>query len=608
MKISQRGLRPTLFLAAWIAFGATASIDPEVYLNDVKFLSSQEMRGRATGSPELEKAGQFLAGKYREFGLKPASGSSYLQAFQATTGGKLGPANRFRFTEQGRDTTLKFPGDFVPFSFSASAHLTGGVVFAGYGITAPEYHYDDYAGMDVKGKVVLILRHEPQENDEHSVFAGKALTNHAQFAAKATNAKMHGAAGVILVDDVFAHKGEPDELQKFGNVEGPQESGIPFVQVKEQAIDPWFAAAGKSLEQIESGIDKELQPESFAFPSSLRIDANVDIQRIVKTVHNVVAYLPGQTDEYVIIGGHYDHLGLGEQYSMAPDKVGTIHPGADDNASGAAGVLELARWFSKQPKQKRGILFLNFAGEELGLLGSEWYVEHPELPLAKAVAMVNLDMIGRVRGGKVYIGGIETGTGLRAMLEGITPKYQLNLDYSDSSGYGSSDHTSFTTKQVPVLFFFSGLHSDYHKPSDTWDKIDAPGAVKVLQVVAEAVTDLQDSPTRPQFVRVAPSHGQGAGPVSSSSGTGYGPYFGSIPDFGEGTKGVKFADVREGSPASKAGFKAGDIMVEFDGKPIQNLYDFTYALQAKKPGDEVLVKVLRNGAPIESKVLLTKRQ
>jgi membrane-associated protease RseP (regulator of RpoE activity) len=222
--------------------------------------------------------------------------------------------------------------------------------------------------------------------------------------------------------------------------------------------------------------------------------------------------------------------------------------------------------------------------------------------------MVNLDMIGRVRGGKVYIGGIETGTGLRAMLEGITPKYQLNLDYSDSSGYGSSDHTSFTTKQVPVLFFFSGLHSDYHKPSDTWDKIDAPGAVKVLQVVAEAVTDLQDSPTRPQFVRVAPSHGQGAGPVSSSSGTGYGPYFGSIPDFGEGTKGVKFADVREGSPASKAGFKAGDIMVEFDGKPIQNLYDFTYALQAKKPGDEVLVKVLRNGAPIESKVLLTKRQ
>jgi aminopeptidase YwaD len=329
----------------------------------------------------------------------------------------------------------------------------------------------------------------------------------------------------------------------------------------------------------------------------------------VKTVHNVVAYLPGQTDEYIVLGAHYDHLGLGEVFSMAPDQAGTVHPGADDNASGTAGVIELARWFSKQPKQKRGILFLNFAGEELGLLGSAWYVEHPEKPLAKAVAMINMDMIGRLNTGKLYIGGVQTGDSLRSMLDGITPKYQMNIDYSDSSGYGSSDHTSFTTKQVPVLFFFSGLHSDYHKPSDTWDKIDAAGAVKVLQVVAEATADLRASPTRPQYVRVAPAgHGGDAGPISSSSGGGYGPYFGSIPDFGEGTKGVKFSDVREGSPASKAGFKAGDIMVEFDGKAIENLYDFTYALQAHKPGDEVMVKVLRNGTPVTAKVLLTKRQ
>ncbi|SPE42889.1 Peptidase M28 [Candidatus Sulfopaludibacter sp. SbA3] len=608
MKISHRGLRPTLFLAAWIAFGATASIDPNVYLGEIKFLASQEMRGRATGSPELEKAADFIAGKFREFGLQPVVGTSYLQAFPVTTSGKLGPANRFSFAAPDRAMSVPLAADFMPFSFSASAHVTGGVVFAGYGITAPEYHYDDYEGVDVKGRIVLLLRHEPQENDDHSVFAGRSLTKHAQFAAKATNAKMHGAAAVILINDIAAHPGDPDDLQKFGNVEGPSESGIPFLQVKEQLIDPWFKDAGKSLQEIEAGIDKDLKPESFAFPSTLRVDATVDIQRVVKTVHNVAAYLPGQTSEYVVIGAHYDHLGLGEQYSMAPDQAGTIHPGADDNASGTAGVIELARWFSKEPKQKRGILFLSFAGEEMGLLGSEWYVEHPEKPLANAVAMINLDMIGRVRNAKVYIGGVETGTGMRAMLDGITPKYQMNLDYSDTSGYGSSDHTSFTTKQVPVLFFFSGLHSDYHKPSDTWDKIDAPGAVKVLQVVADAAASLRDAPSRPQFVRVAPSHGEGAGPLSSSSGSGYGPYFGSIPDFGEGTNGVKFADVREGSPASKAGFKAGDVMVEFDGKPIQNLYDFTYALQAKKPGDEVLVKVQRNGATVEAKVLLTKRQ
>ena len=601
-------VRPVLFLTAWLACAAPVSIDPNVYLGEIKFLASQEMRGRATGSPELEKAAGFIAGKFQEFGLKPVSGTDYLQAFPVTTSGRLTPANRFSFAATGRAMSMPVGGNFTPFAFSASGHISAGVVFAGYGITAPEYHYDDYRDIDVKGKFVLVLRHEPQENDEHSVFAGKALTQHAQFAAKATKAKIHGAAGVILINDLAAHSGDADELQKFGNVEGPSQSGIPFFQVKEKVIDPWFTDNGKNLQQIEAGIDKDLQPESFAFPASLRVEATIDIQRDVKTVHNVAAYLPGQTDEYVVIGAHYDHLGLGEQYSMAPDQAGTVHPGADDNASGTAGVIELARWFSKQPKQKRGILFLTFAGEEMGLLGSEWYVEHPEKPLANAVAMINLDMIGRVRDGKVYIGGVASGKGLRAMLDDITPKYQLKLDYSDTSGYGSSDHTSFTTKQVPVLFFFSGLHADYHKPSDTWDKIDAPGAVKVLQVVADAAASLQESATRPEFVRVAPPHGEGAGPLSSSSGGGYGPYFGSIPDFGEGTQGVKFADVREGSPASKAGFKAGDVMVEFDGKPIQNLYDFTYALQAKKPGDQVVVKVMRSDMPVTAKVLLTKRQ
>jgi aminopeptidase YwaD len=332
---------------------------------------------------------------------------------------------------------------------------------------------------------------------------------------------------------------------------------------------------------------------------------------VIKTVHNVAGYLPGETDEYVVIGAHYDHLGLGGQYSLAPSMTGTVHPGADDNASGTAGVIELARWFTTQPKQKRGVLFLTFAGEELGLLGSNYYVAHPELPLEKAVAMLNMDMIGRVRDGKIYVGGAATGSNLRAMLDRIAPQHPLKIDYSDMGEAGGSDHMSFTIGKVPALFFFSGLHSDYHKPSDTWDKIDAPDAAKVLDLVADIAGALCQTSERPQFVRVAPpaGHGEGtAGPVSSSSGSGYGPYFGSIPDFGEGVKGVKFADVRDGSPASKAGFKAGDIMVEFDGKPIQNLYDFTYALQAKKPGDEVRVKVMRDGTPIEATVGLTRRQ
>ena len=213
---------------------------------------------------------------------------------------------------------------------------------------------------------------------------------------------------------------------------------------------------------------------------------NVDVEREVKTVHNVVAYLPGQTDEYIIIGAHYDHLGLGEQFSLAPSLAGTVHPGADDNASGTAGVIELARYFASQPKPKRGFLFMTFAGEELGLLGSGYYANHPELPLTKAVAMINMDMIGRVRDGKLYIGGAgHRHHACGAISTGIAPHYPAEDRLLGQRGYGSSDHTSFTAKQVPVLFFFSGLHGDYHKPSDTWDKINAPGAVEVLQLVAD---------------------------------------------------------------------------------------------------------------------------
>ena len=610
MKFRKCRLLPVLFSSLWFAYGQTASVDPTLYLDDVKFLASPEMRGRASGSRELEKAAHYLVGKYREFGIHPPPGSDYLQPFSVMTGGTLGPGNHFQFTEAGHSTALHMPADFTPLSFSSSSKLTGPVVFAGYGITAPEYRYDDYAGIDVKGKIILILRHEPQEFDEHSVFEGKEFTKHATLNAKASNAKMHGAAGVILVSDRAHHPGEPDDLPKFGNIEGPSDAGIVFLQVKSERVDGWFAAAGRSLDRIAADIDKTLQPESFAFPASLHVNAAVDIARVMKTTHNVAAFLPGETPEYVILGAHYDHLGLGEQHSLAPSLAGTVHPGADDNASGTAGVVELARWFARQPKQKRGILFLNFAGEEMGLLGSAWYVAHPELPLENAAAMINLDMIGRMRNSKIYIGGSDTGAGIRAMLDGIAPRYSMNVDYSDSTGYGSSDHTSFTTRGVPVLFFFSGLHSDYHKPSDTWDKIDAPGSAKVLALVSEVAATLRSEAERPKFVRVPPpSHGQGGvGPVTGGSGGGYGPYFGSIPDFGEGTAGVKFADVRDGSPAAKAGFKGGDIMVEFDGKPIQNLYDFTYALQAKKPGDEVLVKVMRDGAKVEARVLLTKRQ
>ena len=586
-----------------------AELSPTEYIGYVKYLASEEMRGRATGSPQLEKAASYIADRFHSLSnLKPLSGDSYYQGFEVTTNARLGVRNRMSYTTGRQKQTLKVQQDFVPLNLSSAGSVSGELVFAGYGITAPEYNYDDYAGLDVKDKIVLVLRHEPQEFDDNSVFDGKVYTAHSQIFSKAVNAKMHGAKAVLMVNDVAAHPNDKDELDKFGSTAGPANAGIEFAQVKAEVAEKWLATAGKDLKAIEAAIDKDLHPQSAALPATLHLDLIFDIRREVKTVHNVGAYLPGETPEYVIVGAHYDHLGLGEQYSMAPSQVGTVHPGADDNASGTAGVLELAHWFSREPKRPRGILFLTFAGEELGLLGSSYYVNHPVLPLENAVAMINMDMIGRIRDRKVYVGGVGSGTTFTDLLKAATSRHDFQADFTERGGYGSSDHTSFTTKQVPVLFFFSGLHADYHKPSDTWDKIDAPDAVRLLDLVADVTDHLRDGTPRPQFVRVAEPHAPGE--VASHSGkvSGYGPDFGSIPDFTEIPNGVRFADIRPGSPAAKAGLRGGDILIEFDGKKIQNLYDFTYALRAKQPGQEVLVKVLRENQTIEAKVLLTERK
>ena len=280
----------------------------------------------------------------------------------------------------------------------------------------------------------------------------------------------HGAIGILYVNDTANHGS--DLLEKFVSLPGPADSGIPFVQISSEHIDRWFFCGREEL-QGHTGRDRSNVIIAIV-RTAARPDCRIGHGRAayVARCHNVVGYLPGATDEYVIIGAHYDHLGLGEQYSLAPEKAGTIHPGADDNASGAAGVLALARYFSSHPRPARGILFIAFAGEELGLLGSTYYVNHPLLPLNRASLMINMDMIGRIRDRKVMVGGAPAGSRFRRILETLGPQYDLDLDLSDTSVYGSSDHTSFKARQVPTLFFFSGLHADYHRPTDTWEKID----------------------------------------------------------------------------------------------------------------------------------------
>lgn len=585
------------------ALAATAYIiTPESYLAHVKFLASPDLKGRLTGTPELNKAAEYLAAQFSQAKLEPLA-AGYFQDFEVTARTGLSDNDALTLRLGGQSRAMKQGTDFVPLNLSGNGNASGAVVFAGYGITAPEYHYDDYSRVDVRDKVVILLRHEPQENNDKSVFAGKDLTQHAVFSSKIVNAKLHGAKAVLIVNDLPNHPGYSDELPRFEPLMATEDYGILVEQISVSSVNELLAGMKESLQNVTDEIDRDLTARSFALASDVSVSVTVDLQQEKRTVHNVVGYWPGRTNEYVILGAHYDHLGLGEQNSLAPSQAGTVHPGADDNASGTAGVIELARRFASTGVHRRGFLFLCFAGEEEGLLGSAFYAGHSSKPLADAAAMINMDMIGRLKDNKVYIGGVATGSTFKAIVDGATQHAHFEADQSEAGGYGASDHTSFTSKQVPTLFFFSGLHGDYHKPSDTPDKINAKDAVRVLAEISEIANALADAPERPRFVRVAGNPHSG----TVSGGGGYGPYFGSVPDFGGPAHGVRFSDVREGSPAAQAGFKAGDVLVDFDGKPIDNLYDFTYALRQHKPGDKVKVKVLRGGAPVEADVVLTKR-
>lgn len=575
------------------------------YRESVKWLASEQRKGRLTGTPENEKAARWIAGRFRELGLRPVPGQrDYFQRFQVTVSASPGKRNRLAETaEEAKPKVYALGQDYQPLNFSGNGRAAAEVVFAGYGITAPEYGYEDYAGVDVKGKIVIVLRHEPQEFDEKSPFAGRAYTTHAQLQNKAVNARFHGAAAVLLVNDIPNHAEEEDRLERFTGRVGPESAGIPLVQVRAALADEWLQRAGTSLKEWIEENDRTLKPRAVAVPG-LRLEVAADVTRRQSASPNVAAYLPGETGEYIVIGAHFDHLGLGQQSSLAPDLAGkAVHPGADDNASGTAGLLELAAYFAGRMKQKRGILFLAFSGEELGLIGSNHYVNHPLLPLEKAVAMINMDMIGRIQDGRVYVGGTGTGDSLKRILEEAMAGSPLRFDFSDQGGYGSSDHFSFVNRQIPVLFFFSGLHADYHKPSDTWDKVNAGAAAQMLEVVARVAERLAGAEARPQYVKV-----QMPQPPAVAGSAGSGAWFGSVPDMGESKDGFRLSDVMKGSPAEEAGLQGGDVIVEFDGKPITNLYDFTYALRTKKPGDTVEVKYRRGGEVRETRATLRSRR
>lgn len=574
-------------ISLWLSAAPPAKIEhaqEQRYVEHLKFLASPELEGRGAGTAGLQRASEYIEQNFRRAGLQPIGEKhSYSQSFPVRTGAKLGSRNRLAV--EGAESPLKIGEDYRPISFSDNGNVTAGVVFAGYGITAREFDYDDYAGLDVRNKIVLVLRYEPSTFTKHEQGKRPNYTYHSHLVNKAINARNHGAKGVLLVNLDSAK----DELIEFGRVAGPENARIPMLQLKRSIADDWLKSAGVSLASARPS----------ALPETFRVSLQVDVERPQATVHNVLGYLPGKSEEYIVIGAHYDHIGYGYVASLAPSQAGQIHPGADDNASGTAGLLELVRIFSeKRSELERGILFVAFAGEELGLLGSSEWVDHPTLPLKNAVAMINLDMIGRVSGAKLYVGSVGSGSTFEEILKKVSAKYDFKLETSFKNS-SSSDHASFVAKNVPSLFFYSGMHGDYHRPSDTWNKIDSVASSKVVDVVAEVVSNLMLPEARPQFVKVKsrPTH---------SSRTSE-PYFGIIADDVPSEKGVRIDEVIDGSPADVAGLQAGDFLVALAGNPIRDMYDFAYALGGRKVGDVLSAKVSRNDKDIAADVKLAAR-
>ncbi|MDB5330954.1 MAG: peptidase [Phycisphaerales bacterium] len=570
----------------------------------VEYLASDELEGRGVGSAGLDKAADRVAEDFQKLGLKPLSGfKDYFQPFTMATSVTPDPKTALALG----DKSYPLKTDFIPLSFSAEGAFDAPAVFVGYGIASKEHDYDDFAGTDVKGKVVIAMRFEPHNEAGTSRFAKEVWSNEAHLIHKAKVAADHGAAALVLINPPTYHVG--DMLMSFGSQFPGDKASIPVIQIRQPVADAWLQqGAHKSLKALQEEIDKSGKPASQAL-EGVKVAGSVVIHRDEKQVKNVVAVLPGKgehADEYVVIGSHYDHLGWGGFGSLSPG-AHAIHHGADDNASGTSTMLALADHYAHAGPQARTLVFIAFTAEEEGLIGSQHFVSHPPVPLEKVAAMLNLDMVGRVRNNQVYIGGAGTAPSFDAFLKEANVGSPLVLKSFGRGGYGPSDHMSFAMKKVPVMFLFSGMHMDYHRPTDTADKINYDG-MKDVAAFATKIADDMVAMSREKYVDAADT--TGGMMATGGHGTGSRVTLGVVPDYSETdtTKGVRITGTVPGSPAEKAGLKDGDVLVHFGKDKIDTLYDLTDSLSKAKPGDSVKLGVIRDKKTVELDATLVERK
>ena len=479
----------------WVGEHAKAVITPYLMQQTINYLASDALQGRGTPGPGLDSAGNYIARQFELSGIKPLKGN-YFQDIQFCYY-DLGNDLFLSMVKDLQTINFELKKDFIPYDFSGSLPAEGAMVFAGYGITAPEYNYDDYKDIDVEHKIVVILRQEPGQTDSaQTKFKGVELSHYSWLEEKQKTARDHGAAGILVISGPlnFASQqpsGYPwptlsDTLPKFPlpmRYCGSQTENIPMVSVGESIIRELFGSVD-TLKRLQQHIDHDMQPHSFEIAGKTLV-MNINLTDRPIGGRNVIGFIEGADpilkNEAVVVGGHYDHLGLRKERKPGADSV---YNGADDNASGTSGMLAVARSFASMPAPpKRSIIFMAFAGEEMGLLGSETYVRNPLWPLGKTVAMFNLDMISRNSPDSLEIIGARQNPGLVKIIRKQNKETGFILAESkDKEMDEGSDHYSFFEKGVPAVFFFAGLHKDYHKVTDEADKIDAGKAARVARL------------------------------------------------------------------------------------------------------------------------------
>ncbi len=582
-----------------VTTGNNAAVEKR--LADVaRYLSSDELEGRGIGTKGIDLAADYIADQLRQlnrFGVRTDiwDGGPF-QKFEVGIDAALGTNNHLALVgpSKGKDQKpvrieLVLGKDYTPLAISGKAVFNLPLAFAGYGISAPKAGYDDFAGIDAENKAVIMLRRQPHDDITDTASAGIKATAYTVMRHKAANAFEHGAAAMIFCDDkaeLRLHRNQEDALPSF-HVVGPTHvhTDLPVLAFRRAVLDRILHSLDDpTVSQIEDEIDRTLKPASRDL-TGWRIQGQTDLHHVLSQVKNVAAVLPGEgplADEAVVLTAHYDHLGYGSR-STLPTKPTAIYHGADDNASGVAVVLEVARRLAqRKEKLHRTVVFVLFTGEEWGFWGSSHYVNDPAVPMNKTVANVNLDMVGRLRDDFLQINSVGTGLGFDKMLDELNGPYSFHL-LKVPGASGRSDQAAFYAKQVPDIHFITGKHPDYHKPTDTFDKLNIAGMRRVADYVQDVVVALANARERPTFVSV-PMQPRGGAPL---------PFLGCIPDFTREEPGYPISSVIAGSPAERCGIKGGDVIVRFGRNLIGICDDLDDALQQYTPGEHVKIKVRR---------------